>query len=322
MTTFGLTIPQRGAFIGLGTMGELLEYGPLAEETGLFDSVWVGDSITAKPRPEAITLLGALAGSTDTLKLAVGCMASFPIRDPAVFAYQWATLDMVSNGRALLAACTGIVAADGASRKEGSHFGGIPDVERPKRMEETIELCRLLWTGEEVSFEGTYHQYESLRIQPATVQDPCPIWIAANPAPGKYWDRSMRRVARLADGVQTCALAPGYVALLASSERPLLAEFGKDEEAFPISAYHNVNIGDDIAACREESQRFLDAYYGPTFTPEQVESWVSAGTPDQVITHLQDIIDQGATHITIRLTSFDQETQFKRLTSEILPALV
>ena len=122
--------------------------------------------------------------------------------------------------------------------------------------------------------------------------------------------------------MQTCALAPGYVALLASSVRPLLAEFGKDEEAFPISAYHNVNIGDDIAACREESQRFLDAYYGPTFTPEQVESWVSAGTPDQVITHLQDIIDQGATHITIRLTSFDQETQFKRLTSEILPALV
>ena len=44
MTTFGLTIPQRGAFIGLGEMGELLEYAPRAEATGLFDSVWVGDS--------------------------------------------------------------------------------------------------------------------------------------------------------------------------------------------------------------------------------------------------------------------------------------
>ena len=49
--SIGLTIPQRGAFIGVGSMGDLLELGPRAEATGLFDSVWVGDSITAKPRP-------------------------------------------------------------------------------------------------------------------------------------------------------------------------------------------------------------------------------------------------------------------------------
>lgn len=321
MTTFGLTIPQRGAFIGLGEMGDLLELAPRAESTGLFDSVWVGDSLTAKPRPEAIALLGALAGMTEELKLAVGCMASFPIRDPAVFAYQWATLDMVSRGRMLLAVCTGIVNADGASRKEGSHFGGVTDIDRPARMEEAIDLCRQLWTGESVTFDGRFHQYSDLRIQPAPVQQPCPIWIAANPAPGKFWGRSMRRVARLADGVQTCALAPGYVRLLTDSLRPLLAEHGKSPTEFPISAYHNVNIGSDADACREESQRFLDAYYGPVFTPDQVRSWVSAGRPDEVIAHLQDLIDQGASHIAIRLTSFDQDGQFRRLAEEIMPAL-
>ena len=321
MTTFGLTIPQRGAFIGLGTMSELLDFAPRAEATGLFDSVWVGDSITAKPRPEAIALLGALAGATEQLKLAVGCMASFPVRDPVLFAYQWATLDMVSNGRTHLAACTGIVSADGASRKEGSHFGGITDVERPGRLEENIDLCRQLWTGESVDFDGKFHQYRDLVIQPTPVQDPCPIWIAANPAPGKYWDRSMRRVARLADGVQTCALAPGYLRMVADSIQPMLTEFGKTADTFPISAYHNANIGDDADACREESQRFLDAYYGPVFTPDQVRSWVGAGTPGQVIDNLRDLIEQGATHITIRLTAFDQDTQFRRLTEEVLPAL-
>jgi alkanesulfonate monooxygenase SsuD/methylene tetrahydromethanopterin reductase-like flavin-dependent oxidoreductase (luciferase family) len=121
---FGLTLPQRGAFIGLGSISDILSLAPRAEETGLFSSVWVGDSITAKPRPESVALLGALAGMTEKLRLGVGCMASFSVRDPALFAYQWATLDLISEGRMDLAACTGIVAADGASRAEGRHFGG------------------------------------------------------------------------------------------------------------------------------------------------------------------------------------------------------
>ena len=33
------------------------------------------------------------------LRLGVGCMASFPVRDPVLFAYQWATLDLISEGR-------------------------------------------------------------------------------------------------------------------------------------------------------------------------------------------------------------------------------
>ena len=77
----------------------------------------------------------------------------------------------------------------------------------------------------------------------------------------------------------------------------------------------------DRDACLEESQRFLDAYYGPVFSSEQVASWVSAGTVDQVIEHLRDLIGQGATHITLRLTSFDQDTQFRALVEEVLPAL-
>lgn len=127
----GITIPQRGAMIGVGTLGELLELAPRAEATGLFDSAWVGDSLTAKPRPEAIGLLGALAAMTERLRLGVGCMASFPVRDPALFAYQWATLDQVSGGRMVLAACTGIVSANGASRLEGRNFGGVADIDRP-----------------------------------------------------------------------------------------------------------------------------------------------------------------------------------------------
>ncbi|MEC8921675.1 MAG: LLM class flavin-dependent oxidoreductase [Actinomycetota bacterium] len=322
MTThFGLTLPQRGAFIGLGSITDILGLAPRAEESGLFSSVWVGDSITAKPRPEAIALLGALAGMTEELRLGVGCMASFPIRDPALFAYQWATLDLISEGRMDLAACTGIVSADGASRAEGRHFGGVADIDRAARMEENIRLCRLLWSGDEVDFEGRFHSYSELRIQPQPVQKPCPIWIAANPAPGKYWERSLRRVAQLADGFQTCALFPGIVRLMVDDVLKYRQEEDKDAKAFPIMAYHNVNIGPDREQCLEESKRFLDAYYGPVFSAEQVEAWVAAGTPDEVISDLNGLIDQGVTAITLRLTSTEQDEQFVSLTEHVLPAL-
>src|SRR5437870_12107479 len=98
----------------------------------LFGSLWVGDSLFAKPRPDSLSLLGGLAVATRRVTLGVGCMASFPVRDPLVFAYQWATLDLMSAGRMLLAACTGLVAG-GASAREGVHWG-VTDRERATRL--------------------------------------------------------------------------------------------------------------------------------------------------------------------------------------------
>ncbi|MDH3683501.1 MAG: LLM class flavin-dependent oxidoreductase [Acidimicrobiia bacterium] len=318
----GITIPQRGAMIGVAPLGELLELAPRAEATGLFESAWVGDSLTAKPRPEAIGLLGALAGTTERLRLGVGCMASFPVRDPALFAYQWATLDQVSGGRMVLAACTGIVSADGASRHEGRNFGGVADIDRAARLEENIEICRRLWSGESLSFDGRFNRYENLTIEPRPMQDRCPIWIAANPAPGRYWDRALKRVATLADGFQTCHLAPGVLRAMVGDVDRFRAEADLDTDGFPVMAYHNVNVGPDRSECLAESKRFLDAYYGPVFNESMVEAWTAAGTAEQCQAQLRDLVDQGATAITLRCTSFDQDGQFRRLCDDVLPELL
>ncbi len=60
----GLTLPNRGVLFGATTVAELLDLSALADSSGYFDSVWVGDSILAKPRAEAITLLSAIAART------------------------------------------------------------------------------------------------------------------------------------------------------------------------------------------------------------------------------------------------------------------
>ena len=314
--SFGFTIPQRGVFFGVATWPEMLALAREADQNPLFDSIWVGDSVMAKPRPESIALLGALASATSRVRLGVGCMASFPIRDPIIFAYQWATLDMVSNGRMLLAACTGIVAG-GVSAKEGSVWG-IKDGQRGNRMAENIAICRRLWSEDNVSFSGRYTAFEGVSIQPHPMQKPCPIWIAANPAPGAA-DKPLARVAKIADGWMSVQIVPGLFGALWQNLKGHLADEGKDAAKFPNIAYHNVNIGQERAACLDESKRFLDEYYGPVFAPQMVEAWTAAGTPDECAADLRALIASGAKSITLRITGWDQRGQYERLVREVLP---
>jgi alkanesulfonate monooxygenase SsuD/methylene tetrahydromethanopterin reductase-like flavin-dependent oxidoreductase (luciferase family) len=287
-----------------------------ADRIALFDSVWVGDSVMAKPRPDSISLLGALSAATTRVKLGVGCMASFPIRDPIVFALQWATLDLISGGRMVLAVCTGIVAG-GVSAREGSAWG-IKDTARGNRMAENIEICRRLWSEDRVSFHGKYHSFDDVTVTPRPIQQPCPIWIAANPQPHEA-EKPLRRVVRIADGWMSANAFPGLFAANWEKLEVYLKEAGKDPATYPTIAYHNVNINPDRAAALEESKRFLDEYYGPVFAPPMVEGWTAAGTPKQCAEDLRAIARSGAKTITLRITSWDQAGQLQRLVHEVLP---
>ncbi len=312
--TFGFTLPQRGIFFGIGTWPEMVERAHEVDECRLFDSIWVGDSILAKPRPESLTLLGGLTTATRRVTLGVGCMASFPIRDPVMFAYQWANLDLMSGGRMLVAVCTGIVA--GASAAEGANWG-VSDGERGKRMMENIEICRRLWSEDHVSFSGKFRSLTDVTIQPRPFQQPCPIWIASNPPPTA--NKVLRRVARKTDGWMTVQLFPKMLAANWAKLSEYLREEDRDPDAFPNMAYHNINIAPDRNAALAESKRFLDAYYGPVFAPQMVEAWTAAGTPAQCIEHLRALARDGAKRITLRVTSWDQNGQYQRLVNEVLP---
>src|SRR5215471_2450937 len=158
--SFGFTLPQRGVFFGVTTVEELFTMARDVDAEPLFESLWVGDSLLAKPRPDSISLLGALAAATRRVTLGVGCMASFPVRDPVIFAFQWATLDLLSRGRMLLAACTGLVAG-GSSAREGALWG-VADRDRADRLTENIEICRKLWSGDHVSFKGRFRSFEDV----------------------------------------------------------------------------------------------------------------------------------------------------------------
>ena len=72
------------------------------------------------------------------------CLASFPLRHPLVFAYEWASLDRISDGRTILIVCAGGGSA-GDWEAEGRAVG-VPVTERQARLEEHITILRRLWT--------------------------------------------------------------------------------------------------------------------------------------------------------------------------------
>jgi alkanesulfonate monooxygenase SsuD/methylene tetrahydromethanopterin reductase-like flavin-dependent oxidoreductase (luciferase family) len=318
----GLSLPNRGVLFGATTVDEMLRMSEVADRSGAFDSVWVGDSLFAKPRLEAVTTLAAIAARTSRVKLGTACLASFPLRDPRLFALQWASLDVISGGRSLLCVCLGASSGSGMgeARAEVDIMAFEPR-ERVGRFEEGVEILRRLWGGDRVTHEGAFYRFANATLAPKPIQQPCPIWIANDPPKDKpeVERRACQRVARLADGWMTVQLAPGMLAGSWSRIRTYLEEEGRRPQDFPTMAYHNINIGPSRQGALEESKRFLDAYYGPVFSPSMVEAWTAAGSPAECVEHLRALRRDGAKTITLRITSWDQEAQFKRMVDEVLP---
>ena len=322
---FGLTLPNRGVLTGATSMGEMLELAEMADADTIWDSVWVGDSILAKPRLDAIALLGALAVKTERVKLGPACFASTPLRNALLLAYQWASLDFMSGGRTIFVACQGQPAAGrgGDFAKEFAAFGVDPS-SRMRRMEEAVDIMRLLTSEEEASYEGEYNRFENVTVLPRPVQQPVPIWLVANPDPAKKRnvETALRRVARLADGWQTTWNTPESFAQHLSTIQNYAKEEGRNlGEDFEACLYYNINVGEDQEAALDEAKSFLDAYYYTDYDRERLKRWVAYGSPEESAEQIQAFIEAGATTVTLRMAAYDQRYQFERVTREVLPAL-
>lgn len=316
---FGLTLANRGVLLGLTTPAALLDLAERADASGAFDSVWVGDSLFAKPRLEAVTLLAGIAARTKRVRLGPACLASFPLRQPLVFAYEWASLDLLAEGRTILIICAG--GGSAGDWEQEARAIGVPVAERQKRLEEHLAILRKVWSEDHVSFEGRFHQFSDVTLEPKPAQRPCPIWLANNPhtvSPDpKRVERALRRTARLADGWMTHSLTPELFRERWDMIREYAREEGRSVEDNCL--YHNINVNEDREAAFAETKKFLDAYYSANFSRERVEAWSSLGTPAECAASLSRWRGSGVRRIALRLCSWDQLHQLERVLNEVLP---
>jgi alkanesulfonate monooxygenase len=148
---------------------------------------------------EPVAMLAGLAGVTRTIRLGTMVLV-LPLRNPAYFAKEWATLDVLSGGRTILGVGVGW-------HEEEFRLMGIPHRERGRRMDEMLEAVTALWAGDDVTYEGQYYRFEHVTIDPKPVQKPHPpMWIGGGTQPSEKIyaqtvaniDPVLRRIAKYA----------------------------------------------------------------------------------------------------------------------------
>ena len=324
-TSFGLTLSNR-ALVTQGTQPrELIDMAVKAENSGAIDAIWVGDSILSKPRLECIPLLGAIAAHTSRVKLGVACMATIAQRNPVLLALQWASLDVLSGGRTWLAACMGYPASQHPMAAKELEVMGIKSKERPGRLEEMIGALRVLWSDEHASFHGKYYSFDEVNLLPKPAQRPCPIYIAGTPRPSQIGDggveRSLRRIARYADGWMTNQIELAMFQDYRSRLCEMLVDEGRDPEQFKTVLYYGVSVNRDRDQAFRQAKTFLDAYYQKDFTRPGVEIWTACGPVEHCVDCVRGFINAGVDHVTIRPIGDDLKHQFNNFLQDVVPAL-
>jgi len=323
---FGVIIPNRGPLVGLFTPQDLIAMAEAADQKyPVIDSVWVGDSILAKPRFECNTLLAAMAVRTKNVKLGPACFASFPLRHPLVTALEWASIDALSNGRTIWPVCLGGNPKSGGDFLVEYQAFGIDPADRIGRLEEGIEILQRVWTEDNVTFKGKYFSLENVTLEPKPVQKPHPpIWLVATPTRGKspeLVERMMRRVVKYAEGWMTTRVGPEDFRFGLDKLKELASQEGKDPESFEPSLFYNVLVNEDREAALQEAKQFFDTYYMTDFSREVVELWTALGSVDQCVETILQFLAAGVRTLLVRFPCQNQQEQLDLFVDQIVPQL-
>ncbi len=152
----------------------------------------------AEPMLEGYTTLGYLAAVTERVRLSL-LVTGVTYRHPGLLAKTVTTLDRLSGGRAML----GI----GAAWYGREHAGlGVPfpsTSERFERLEETLQICRQMWSDDDGAFTGAHYQLAETVSTPPNVQSRLPILVG-----GAGEKKTLRLVARYADACNIFGQGP------------------------------------------------------------------------------------------------------------------
>lgn len=292
-----------------------IEFAVRAEELG-FDSVWAGDHVvnpefvdTVYPHtmpgtrrttqasggmPDPFVLLSVIAGKTSRVRLGFDVLI-VPYRPPLLTAKMIATLDALSGGR--------VIAGIGVGWHEQEFEAlGVPFRERGPRTDETVAIWRRVWSGENVSFEGRFTRFESLRVLPRPIQaGGPPIWMGG--------DGPLARK-------RTAAYADAWLPTFTSPER-YRAEYAGIKAA-ALQAGRPAPIG-------ATQQRTLIADTPYIYTEEELANPYRPlmGTPDQIIAVIREFEAAGVEDFILTRTGETADALAElmtRFSRDVMPA--
>jgi len=307
----GILLPTRETVMtGRPAVAPMLALAERAEALG-FASVWVGDSLTARPRHEPLTLLAAAAARTRRVLLGTAVLLP-ALRHPLVLAHAVATVDRVSEGRLVLG--VGIAGDTPATRKE-FESAGVPFNQRAGRCIETLDICKALWRGERLKFHGRYWTLDDVTVGPTPHRPGGPPiwWGGAGPT-------ALREAAR-SDGwfpidPRTELYRDGMSRIQATAP-----EAARSSVGFTPALYTTIVLG-EAARAQAELDGFLSTYYNAPAEAMRKRQACYAGEADGCLEWMRRFVEAGARHIVVRFAgSTDHLAQLERVARELLPRL-
>lgn len=242
--------------------GDLAEVARQAEALG-FDSLWIPEHpvipvARQTPFPGArdgalpdhynrwadpFIALTVVAAATKRIKLGTG-ICLLPERDPLVTAKVIASLDLYSGGRVILGVGAGWLKEE--TEVMGARFGS-----RWKRMRETVEAMRVLWTQREAAYEGELMRFPAVRCEPKPVQRPYPPVLL-----GAHGPKALERVARTYDGWFPLVHSVSAFERDMVTLRKLTQEAGRNPDALQVTV---IVDPDDGGPSLDDMKRLRDA---------------------------------------------------------------
>ncbi len=313
---FGYLIPTRDAVMrapdGRADVRRMVDLAVRAEQQG-FDSIWIGDSILARPRFEALTTLAAIAARTNRVALGTAVYLS-ALRHPVPLAHAVGNLDLLSGGRLLFG--IGLGPPNAAVRAEYAACG-VEHRRRGAIQEEGVQIMKGLWAGQPFTFRGKLFQIENATLHPLPGRAGGPPVLLAGAA-----ERPLRRIARFADG--WIPISPNATEFSRDWGRlcGYCVEAGRDAEQLLRVLYVTLNVNSDRAKAESEMDAFLNAYYGPEHAAAVARTQGhQAGEPARCADFLREFARVGARHFVVRFAAVGQEAQMDRLLAEVVPLL-
>ena len=312
----GVLLPTRGLLLRdqpPADAGLVIRLAQQVESAGL-DSVWVGDSLTAKPRLEPLSVLAAIGAATSRVRLGTAVLLA-ALRHPVLLAQTLGTVDLISQGRLVIG--VGVGGAFNDEQRGEWAAAGVDPAQRAGRLEEILQVVRGLGSGEAVTFAGDHFQLDGVKVEPRPVQKGgVPILLAC------HWrdqarQAQLQRAAKWGDGLISISDTPDEYAQVVAGVRDMTAEIGRDPDSLENAFYLTVNMDPDQRKAQADAEDFLTRYYGANIWGTR---WGPFGDPERVKQRMSEYIEAGAGTLVVRFASFDPQRQLDLFLDLVAPA--
>jgi len=294
------------------TWTDYLQAVRTTEDLG-FGSIWTFDHLLPfsgtddRAAFETLTTLGALA--VTTVRVRFGALVNGVIyREPAVLAKSAAQIDEMSGGR--LEFALGAAWAEREFRAYGMPFP--PLRERYARLDEALDLIKLLWSQHRTTFRGRYYHVVEAPCEPKPVQSPHPPITIGGVGLG-----SLRVAAKHASRLNLVG-SPEKCAECAAKLREICAGIGRNFDDIELSAHPTLVLAPSGSEAEIIAERMSTLAFADASTVKN--SWLVGG-PAEVTKRIRQYMVAGISHFVFAVGFPFDSRGLRLLRQEVVPAL-